>query len=329
VFRNGMSAPRELYPNDPNHPDHWEEGLGELTIHGRRQLYSLGKELRRRYSHYITANPREVTMQVATQQKNMRSGLSMLASLYAPNDFWEFVPGLPWQPVPVFYIPEDDDKVLSSFHNCPLVVERMKKLVGQFGNETVLEMYEQQMKFWSLNSGWPIKDWNDVVKLHRILSVEYANKHNVPAWAWKYWKELECLNDYAYKINFNDKKILKVVGGPILYHLVDNAVEKVSGEFSYTKVMGFSGGGCYGSARSNDRNSELQALLFCLAYLLCPDASYCCFRTIIVRGAPATLCMLFFWHYERIEILGLMANHDHLTFYYHSLGIFSGCIPSS
>ncbi|GBM48905.1 Testicular acid phosphatase [Araneus ventricosus] len=267
VFRNGMSAPRELYPNDPNHPDHWEEGLGELTIHGRRQLYALGKELRRRYSHYITANPREVTMQVATQQKNMRSGLSMLASLYAPNDFWEFVPGLPWQPVPVFYIPKDDDKVLSSFHNCPLVVERMKKLVGQFGNETVLEMYEQQMKFWSLNSGWPINDWNDVVKLHRILSVEYSNKHNVPAWAWKYWKELVCLNDYAYKINFNDKKILKVVGGPIFYHLVDNAVEKVSGEFSYTKVMGFSGqsshvAGLLGALKSfNDKEPPFASIV--------------------------------------------------------------------
>ncbi|CAL1291334.1 unnamed protein product [Larinioides sclopetarius] len=190
VFRNGISAPRELYPNDPNHPDRWEEGLGELTIQGRKQLYALGKELRSRYNNFITASPREV---------------------------------------------------LGSFQNCPLVLERMKKLVGQFGNETVLEMYEQQMKFWSLNSGWPINDWNDVVKLHRILSVEYANKHNVPTWAWKYWKELVCLNDYAYKINFNDNKILKVVGGPILYHLLDNAVEKVKGEFSNTRVMGFSG----------------------------------------------------------------------------------------
>lgn len=267
VFRNGMSAPRELYPNDPNHPEKWEEGMGELTIQGRKQLYALGKELRRRYGHFITADPKEVTMQVATQPKNMRSGLSMLASLYAPTDFWEFMPGLPWQPVPVFYIPEDDDKVLGSFRNCPLVLERMKKLVGQFGNETVLEMYEQQLKFWSLNSGWPITDWNDVVELHRILSVEYANQHNVPAWAWKYWKELECLNDYAYKINFNDNKILKVVGGPILYHLVDNAVEKVQGDFAHTKVMAFSGqsshvAGLLGALKNfNDREPPFASIV--------------------------------------------------------------------
>ncbi|XP_055948173.1 testicular acid phosphatase homolog [Argiope bruennichi] len=241
VFRNGMSAPRELYPNDPNHPDQWEEGMGELTIHGRRQLYALGKDLRKRYSHFITANPREVTMQVATNPKGMRSGLSLLASLYAPTEEWEFVPGLPWQPVPVFYLPEDEDKVLVPFRSCPLVVQRLQKLVGQYGNETVLEMYEQQMKFWSLNSGLPINDWNDVVNLHRILSTEYANKHNVPAWAWKYWKELVCLNDYAYKINFNDNKILKVVGGPIFNHLVDNALEKIKGEFESTRVMAFSG----------------------------------------------------------------------------------------
>ncbi|GIX67309.1 testicular acid phosphatase, partial [Caerostris extrusa] len=59
LFRNGFSAPRELYPHDPNNPNRWEEGLGDLTLLGRRQMHNIGKELRQRYNDFITANPRE------------------------------------------------------------------------------------------------------------------------------------------------------------------------------------------------------------------------------------------------------------------------------
>ncbi|GFU28566.1 testicular acid phosphatase homolog [Nephila pilipes] len=241
VFRNGFSAPQQLYPNDPNEPRRWEDGLGELTLEGRKQMFALGKELRKRYKNFITANPREITMQAAVHPKNKRSGLSLLASLYAPTDFWEFMPGLPWQPIPIFYISAREDKVLSPLHNCPTVVERMEKLVDLYGTDTVLDMYKQQLKFWSLNSGISIQNWNDVVSLHRILYAEKAYNHTIPNWVQKYWTELECLNDYAYKINFNDPKILKVVGGPILWHLVNSAVDKTNGDFNHTKVMAYSG----------------------------------------------------------------------------------------
>ncbi|GFY66533.1 testicular acid phosphatase homolog [Trichonephila inaurata madagascariensis] len=241
VFRNGFSAPQQLYPTDPNNPNRWEEGLGELTLEGRKQMFALGKELRKRYDHFITGNPREITVQAAVHPKNKRSGLSLLASLYAPTEFWEFIPGLPWQPVPIFYIGAKQDKVLSPLRTCPGVVSRMEELVDLYGTGTVLDMYKQQLKFWSLNSGIPIQNWNDVVSLYRILYAEKAYNYTIPSWARKYWTEMECLNDYAYKVNFNDPKILKVVGGPILWHLVNSANDKVKGDFEHTKVMAYSG----------------------------------------------------------------------------------------
>ncbi|GIX85605.1 testicular acid phosphatase, partial [Caerostris extrusa] len=263
LFRNGFLCSQELYPHDPNNPNRWEEGLGDLTLLGRRQMYNIGKELRQRYNDFITANPREVTLQSATDMKSKRSSLCLLSSLYAPTESWEFLPGLKWQPMPIFYITSKDDKLLSPLRNCPTVSKRMDKLVDLYGNGTVLDMYEQQMKFWSLNSGMLIKDWNDVVSLYKILHAETMSNHNVPSWVKKYWKELVCLNDYAYKINFSDSKLLKVVGEytnsklfvlhfinitsarnfcwSSLWHFVNSAVNKVKGEMHHSKIMLYSG----------------------------------------------------------------------------------------
>ncbi|GFX38311.1 hypothetical protein TNCV_3813571 [Trichonephila clavipes] len=63
-------------------------------------------------------------------------------------------------------------RVLSPLRTCPGVADRMEELVDLYGTGTVLDMYKQQLKFWSLNSGIPIQNWNDVVSLYRILYAE-------------------------------------------------------------------------------------------------------------------------------------------------------------
>ncbi|GFY44667.1 lysosomal acid phosphatase [Trichonephila inaurata madagascariensis] len=105
---NGFYAPLSLYAKDENTEDDWPEGMGLLPKLGKLQQYELGKYLRKRYNHFITSNPGEVDAFSSFEDRSTISLLSLMASLYAPTEEWQFVPGFKWQPIVLSYMEEDD-----------------------------------------------------------------------------------------------------------------------------------------------------------------------------------------------------------------------------
>ncbi|GBN24033.1 hypothetical protein AVEN_242393-1 [Araneus ventricosus] len=61
LSRHGDRAPSRLYSTDPNSAAHWPEGLGKITLLGRKQQYAVGKFLRSMYKDFVTSNPNEVS----------------------------------------------------------------------------------------------------------------------------------------------------------------------------------------------------------------------------------------------------------------------------
>lgn len=44
----------------------------------------------------------------SAEDRSTHSLLCLLASLYAPSEEWQFLPGFKWQPIPVSYLDSDD-----------------------------------------------------------------------------------------------------------------------------------------------------------------------------------------------------------------------------
>lgn len=126
VCRHGDKTPSFSYPNDPyNDPKYWPDGLGELTIAGKRRSYLVGEKLRERYQALIGSNPRLVRATSSSSKRCIESAQCLLAGLLPPgHSRWEFTPKLNWQPMVI----EVNDPMLRSTDPCPAADEETKRI---------------------------------------------------------------------------------------------------------------------------------------------------------------------------------------------------------
>ncbi|KAF8795685.1 Testicular acid phosphatase like protein [Argiope bruennichi] len=172
VFRHGDRAPIDLYPNDPNPPSVWPEGLAALTTLGKKQQYALGKYFRSRYSNFTTSSPLEVKVISSEADRCLKSALTNLASFYAPDSEWSFDKSLPWQPISVHYLPKKQDKYLETDSDCPRAVEEQQKVIQSHEGQRILKEHEEMFRNLSVYSGYPIANWTKASYLHDVLSIE-------------------------------------------------------------------------------------------------------------------------------------------------------------
>ncbi|CAL1291344.1 unnamed protein product [Larinioides sclopetarius] len=174
---NGFHAPLSLYPNDENTEDDWPEGMGLLTKLGKLQQYEMGKFLRKFYHHFITSDPGEVDAFSSFEDRSTIGLVTLMASLYAPTEEWEFLPGFKWQPTVLCYM-EKKDIVLYAY--------------------------------WSENSRVNIKNQLDVALLYDIIDKELNAGLKVPRWAKLYLADMKRISDYAYTWLYNSTKGLQL-----------------------------------------------------------------------------------------------------------------------
>ncbi|XP_035221358.1 lysosomal acid phosphatase-like [Stegodyphus dumicola] len=171
IFKHGHRAPFRLYPNDPNPPELWEEGLGMLTKLGRLQTYVMGDHLRRRYTDFISSNPNEIDVMSSDADRSLYSAYSLLAGMYPPDEEWSIGENIPWQPIQVSYVPEPEDMYLQSNPNCPLFETSKHEFINEYvkhedeGNKFYFE-------FWGNHSGRKIRCFEGASDLYKTLSVE-------------------------------------------------------------------------------------------------------------------------------------------------------------
>lgn len=212
---NGFYAPLSLYSKDENTADDWPEGLGLLPKLGKLQQYELGKFLRKRYNHFITSNPGEVDAFSSFEDRSTISLLSLMASLYAPTEEWQFMPGFKWQPIVLSYMEEDD--IFFSFKDtCATQWEERSEL---FDSGPVRELMEQDAflyEYLKNNSGNRTDDWTDVAKLYDTIDKEQKAGLKVPRWARMYLHDMKRITDYAYTWNYNTTTSLQLKVGSLI-----------------------------------------------------------------------------------------------------------------
>ncbi|CAL1291341.1 unnamed protein product [Larinioides sclopetarius] len=182
---NGFHAPLSLYPNDENTEDDWPEGMGLLTKLGKLQQYEMGKFLRKFYHHFITSDPGEVDAFSSFEDRSTIGLVTLMASLYAPTEEWEFLPGFKWQPTVLCYM-EKKDIFFSYKDRCTTLLKEKRKIL----------------------SSRPFRDHMRKDKLNAGLKV--------PRWAKLYLADMKRISDYAYTWLYNSTKGLQLKIGPLI-----------------------------------------------------------------------------------------------------------------
>ncbi|CAL1291345.1 unnamed protein product [Larinioides sclopetarius] len=100
-----------------------------LQLLGKLQQYEMGKFLRKFYHHFITSDPGEVDAFSSFEDRSTIGLVTLMASLYAPTEEWEFLPGFKWQPTVLCYM-EKKDIFFSYKDRCTTLLKEKRKILS-------------------------------------------------------------------------------------------------------------------------------------------------------------------------------------------------------
>ncbi|XP_035224429.1 prostatic acid phosphatase-like [Stegodyphus dumicola] len=175
---------------------------------GKYQSYALGRLLRWRYEDFISSHPEEVEVLSSEKNRCMLSALCHVASLYLPNQNWEFLPNFPWQPIPVKYRAVGTDKYLGTDMECSAARKAAAEILELEEGKAFLESHKKFFQYLSYRSGLKIETWADAAALYDILSMEKTYNLIIPSWARQRqnWEELERISDMSLYLSTKSKE---------------------------------------------------------------------------------------------------------------------------
>lgn len=240
LFRHGDRAPIKLYPNDPNPEEVWPEGLGQLTVLGRKQSYQIGKYLRSMYSGFVTSDPNEIMVNSSESARCLLSALTNLASFYPPQGWWKFDEDIDWQPISVHYIPKQRDKYLNFHSVCPQASLEAHRVFESREVQDFVQQHKNMLDDLSRITG--VQTWERLnsVLLYDTLFIEKKYNLTTPKEVESYWDEFEEFALTALQWVYGSPKILKLRAGPLLQNMIENMNRKINGDMPKRKVQVYS-----------------------------------------------------------------------------------------
>ncbi|KAI4483702.1 hypothetical protein M0804_007962 [Polistes exclamans] len=234
LFRHGDRTPLHTYLADPYINYSWPGGWGALTTKGMRQLYNVGKWIRKTYGPIVgfKYNSSIVYVRSSDSDRCIMSAQTLLAGLYPPTVEEIFVPNMPWRPIPVHTIPRELDDLITVKAYCPNLEnalnqarynesKRSDKMLADYYDE--LSNYTQQ----------PVRTILDVEFLYNVLEIEADHGLELPQWTKKYFNEkMRNLAARSIALLTSNTLLKRLYGGPLLKEVVNKMQEKIIRENS-------------------------------------------------------------------------------------------------
>lgn len=224
IFRHGDRTPTETYASDPYLNYKWPGGWGALTTKGMRELYKVGKWIRKTYGEIVgfKYDSSHILISSSYADRCIMSAQSLLAALYPPTPEEVFIPGLAWRPIPVHPIPRNMDKIITVKASCPKLEKELKEA---YVNESIrsdaqLATYYKEL---TEHTKQPIKTITDVEFLYNTLEIEEQHGLELPEWTKNYYnvmmKEIAARSLAIFTSNTLQQRLR---GGPLLKEILNN-----------------------------------------------------------------------------------------------------------
>ncbi|XP_064461542.1 testicular acid phosphatase homolog [Ornithodoros turicata] len=230
VYRHGDRTPTSLYPNDPNTPEDFPEGLGHITHKGKNDQYNLGRYLRVKYEDFLTYDPNEMRARSSGRDRCLESIQTNLAGLYPPRGKHVWNNQVDWQPVPVQTMPVDLDGRLYEDAICPNAEVALDHIHKSPQGSEILSENANLMATLEKLSGKRMKDWVSVRDLLDTLTIERDRGLKIPEWAFGLWRNMTELAKYTTIMNYKSQEYNKFRAGLLIKDIVKHADDVVGGD---------------------------------------------------------------------------------------------------
>ena len=239
LHRHGDRSPISTYTNDPyGNESYWPDGWGQLTMTGKRRLYSLGKFIRRRYSTFLTDDPGVVKVRSSAANRCLNSVQSLLAGAYPPSGKFVISAELTWQPFPVKTLPRVNDGMLNPGSYCPAASAEKDRINQTPEYLEYLEQHRTLLDYLSLNTGDNIKDIISAEYLRDVLFIEREAGLPLPAWATdKVMNQLKDISDHSFYFAGMTHKMQRLRTGVFFKDLVEKFSAHAEGRESAAKFV--------------------------------------------------------------------------------------------
>jgi len=229
----------------------WPMGLGALTRRGMKQQFLLGRQLRKKYRHFLDEkySSKEITVTSTDFDRTLMSAQMNMAGLYswlpAGEETAEDLPlaDASWQlsqPVPIH---PDSAGILQPGKDCPAFWAEEKKVKtrsadarhNRRANGTLMDYIKYQSGNLSLT----------LLKIADAVICSEQNRVSLPAWIAENRTVLDYLHfhyhDYSARLYMNpdDEQLARLGGGPLLAALVEKMRDKIAGNLTQ-KVLAYS-----------------------------------------------------------------------------------------
>uniref|UniRef100_A0A6M2D445 Putative lysosomal acid phosphatase n=1 Tax=Rhipicephalus microplus TaxID=6941 RepID=A0A6M2D445_RHIMP len=237
MFRHGDRTPTSLYPNDPNSPSDFPEGLGHITHKGKNDQYNLGKYLRTKYEDFLTYDSNEMRARSSARERCLESIQTNLYGLYPPRDKKVWNSEVDWQPVPIQTMPVDLDGMLYEDAICPADDEELERIrespegaEGMSNNADFMRTLEQL-------SGKKMTDWVSVRDLLDTLTIERSRNLKIPDWALPLWGNMTRVAKYTTILNYNSALHNRLRAGLMIREILRHSDEVINGKSNVKLYM--------------------------------------------------------------------------------------------
>uniref|UniRef100_A0A1I8NE22 Histidine phosphatase superfamily (Branch 2) n=1 Tax=Musca domestica TaxID=7370 RepID=A0A1I8NE22_MUSDO len=233
VFRHGPRTPADTYPNDPHvNQTFYPYGWGHITNSGKRELFTIGNWLRKRYGNFLGNYyfPDLLHAQATGVPRTHMSLQTVLASLFQPrNTAMEWNTKYNWQPIPVFSQELNEDTLLLVRTPCPRYHEAFQEVLSSAKVQEEIKPHEYLFGELTKLTGLNITEPEDINSLYLTLLAETEFGLELPAWTKQYYPEkLQYLAEQSYIYNAYTREMQKIKAGPFLTKMFNEMKDKSS-----------------------------------------------------------------------------------------------------
>ncbi|CAH0561808.1 unnamed protein product [Brassicogethes aeneus] len=222
-FRHGERNPTHLYKNDPYINHTWSGGLGGLTNRGKYQIFYLGQQLKKHYKSFLPKYyyADNVTCLSSYSDRCKMSAQLLNAGLFPPIDEQIWNSELLWQPVPIKYIPRNDDNLIVMRKQCKVYDKAYSDMLNleEVKNLTKTKIFDDVRKY----TGEEIKTLEDMEFIFNTLDIEQVQNLTLPSWATiEILKEMKKIAAKNLALYTETKLMKRLKGGVFVKRVLDS-----------------------------------------------------------------------------------------------------------
>lgn len=246
IFRHGARTPSSFYKNDPHkNKTFYPYGPGQLTNEGKMQEFVLGKFLHDTYIKFLGEDYTETKIQTRSTDyaRTKMSAELVLAGLFPPSKLLTWNKDLPWQPIPVNYLPDLEEDLFTPYLNCSFkdkVIDALPKIPDV--QEKFIKPFADVYKIVKDGTGEELKTPPEIMELFETIKAEADLNLTLPAWAQKIFPDKLHAAASASPPFYNyNPEVVKINSGYMLKKILDDSQDKIKNPKSERKIFLYSG----------------------------------------------------------------------------------------